>query len=249
MGLVVSRNVGETFWVGDDWFKVDTIGKSSFTVVDRKGSHWDIHQDSTVEIIPGVKIEEGFRRSISRVRVIVNAPKEMTIARGELRESAVIVTSDQTEAALLAPVPYEHLASGLDICRTEGKVAFGSRAFEVFRDLERLTQGGSPPVLIYASSDDAKFPTRATWLGVFAGAVETNNGRHPDGMTFRPPTTVQYTGDNLGHWAVFWEVSALRQVGYKEGVSIGNLHGYRSKKQYMKNYRPEGPMIIENPFL
>lgn len=190
-----------------------------------------------------------FRRAPGSVRVVVSAPRDVPILRGELKDSGTIVTADQTGAALLAPVPHEHLATGLDVCKTEGKVAFGSKAFQVFRDLGRLTEGGTPPVIIYASSDDGKFPTKATWLGAYVGAVETNNGRHPEGMRFRPPSTANNIGDNLGYWAVFWEVASLKHIGYKDGIPIGNLFGYRSKKRYLKNFRPEGPTIIENPFL
>jgi hypothetical protein len=48
---------------------------------------------------------------------------------------------NMTDIALLAPVPLEHLEDGIDICRKQGKVAFGSRAWEIFRELDALRNG------------------------------------------------------------------------------------------------------------
>jgi hypothetical protein len=41
--------------------------------------------------------------------------------------------SNTQEVALLAPVPLEHLIDGVAVCDQQGKVAFGSRAWEIFR--------------------------------------------------------------------------------------------------------------------
>jgi hypothetical protein len=45
--------------------------------------------------------------------------------------------------AFLAPVPLQHLVSGRPVSAAEGRVAFGSRAWEVFRELE-TSQKGQP---------------------------------------------------------------------------------------------------------
>ena len=42
------------------------------------------------------------------------------------------------------------LHSGANVCREEGKVAFGSRAWEVFRELDQIRKGEPVDVLIYA---------------------------------------------------------------------------------------------------
>ena len=52
--------------------------------------------------------------------------------------------------ALLTPVPVEHLLDGVEVCRREGKVAFGSQAFETFTRLDDEAGPGTL-VLIYAS--------------------------------------------------------------------------------------------------
>lgn len=64
--------------------------------------------------------------------------------------------------ALLAPIPEEHLISGLEAIATQldsddlpvghlPKVAFGSMDFEVLAEVEKLRDGKSVEVLIYAA--------------------------------------------------------------------------------------------------
>lgn len=58
--------------------------------------------------------------------------------------------------ALLAPVPLEHLLDGETTARTEGKVAFGSRKWDTFRQLDALREGMPVDVYIYASHPDGQ---------------------------------------------------------------------------------------------
>jgi hypothetical protein len=53
--------------------------------------------------------------------------------------------------ALLAPVPEEHLLSGQETLRESGKVAFGSKNWELFNTLRELLKGDECDVLTYAS--------------------------------------------------------------------------------------------------
>jgi hypothetical protein len=53
------------------------------------------------------------------------------------------------QVALLAPVPLQHLRSGQTKAECEGRVAFGSRAWEVFRKLDALREGMPVDVFIY----------------------------------------------------------------------------------------------------
>ena len=149
--------------------------------------------------------------------------------------------------ALLAPVPIAHLESGLEICDREGKVAFGSRAWEVFRELESCTGGKPVSVYIYASYEHADGPPAATWMARYAGHVESNHGAHPDGMRYRPPTTADYPADNLGHWAVFWEVESLRRLGEDDWIPTHAFGGYGKKGKYKKGFVPEGPLVVSPP--
>lgn len=146
--------------------------------------------------------------------------------------------------ALLAPVPYEHLESGKPICDKEGKVAFGSMAWEVFRELDKERNGASVNVYIYASDSPNSEELEVSWIGRYIGHVESKNGTHPDGMRFRPPSTAKNPGDNKGHWAVFWELDELRELEPSECKPTGAFTGYKSKKQYKKNVVPRGPLLI-----
>ena len=58
-----------------------------------------------------------------------------------------------TDFAILAPVPLEYLVSGEGIAEKEGFVAFGSRKWELFRQVEKLRNGAPVPVLIYPSHE------------------------------------------------------------------------------------------------
>jgi hypothetical protein len=149
--------------------------------------------------------------------------------------------------ALLAPVPLEHLQSGLSVCINEGKVAFGSRAWEVFRDLDMARSGAPVDVYIYASGDLQNERLEASWYGRYVGHVEARGGSHPAGMRFRPQTTEKYPTDNKGHWAVFWELDQLRELSPSERIATGKFIGYKTNKEYKTNFVPEGPMLVIRP--
>jgi hypothetical protein len=86
--------------------------------------------------------------------------------------------------AILAPVPEEHLLSGLETLATQldaddlppdhvPKVAFGSMDFEVFGAAEKLRDGQAIEVLIYAShaKGDQPLNPQVTWHGLYVGSV------------------------------------------------------------------------------
>jgi hypothetical protein len=148
---------------------------------------------------------------------------------------------------LLAPVPLEHLRDGAEVCALQGKVAFGSRAWEVFRELDIERNGAPVDVFIYASGDPSSERLEVSWYGRYIGHVEGKNGAHPDGMKFRPPSTGKYPSDNKGHWAVFWEVDQLRELAQEERISTGEFVGHSSGKAYKKNFIPEGPILVVRP--
>ena len=94
----------------------------------------------------------------------------------------------------------------------EARVAFASRAWEAFRKLDDLRNGLVVDVYIYASHTEGPPVLQATWHARDVGHVDSINGAHPAGMRYRPPSTVKYPTDNQGHWAIFWEVEALREL-------------------------------------
>jgi hypothetical protein len=146
--------------------------------------------------------------------------------------------------ALLAPVPEEHLISGQETLSKAGKVAFGSKNWELFNKLVELLKGDECDVLLYAS--DAARPLNppvATWSARFAGFTVAVNGAHKDGMKYRPTSTTKYPLDNQGSWAVFWEVTNLRPI--TPGVKINLLRGFEKPRSYLKNFIPKGPILIQ----
>lgn len=152
-----------------------------------------------------------------------------------------------SNVALLAPVPLIHLTDGAVVCQAKGKVAFGSRAWEVFRDLDRARVGEAVDVLIYASHANSDGPASVTWRAKYIGHVEAKNGAHPEGMKYRPPSTAEHPSDNVGFWAVFWEVADLYELSADEITPVKELQGMAGK-YFKASFVPEGPIIVPNPW-
>ena len=146
--------------------------------------------------------------------------------------------------ALLAPVPLEHLVSGATL---QNRVAFGSRAWEVFRKLDELRGGMAVDVYIYASDADGDRDFKVTWQARYVRHVESKMGAHPAGMKYRPPSTENYPNDNSGYWAVFWEVEDLHRLRQDQYMSLAQLTGFGNKKPYGHAFPPEGPLLIKHP--
>lgn len=149
--------------------------------------------------------------------------------------------------AILAPVPLEHLQSGADIARKTGFVAFGSRKWELFRQVDELRGGARVPVLIYPSHEDmaVKVSFIVSSVGWYIGCEESGSGRHSTGMSHRPPTTGQYGSDNQGHWAVFWHVRDLRELPPDQRLPISAIQTV--KGGWRKSAPPRGPELVAMP--
>src|SRR4051812_17474328 len=114
--------------------------------------------------------------------------------------------SDDLHFAILAPVPLEHLEDGLTVCSKQSFVAFGTRKWEFFANLDHRREGQRVAALIYPSHDEelpAKDSCVVSWFGWYTGSVASVGGAHPQGMKYRPSTTAQYDADNQGHWTTF----------------------------------------------
>lgn len=147
------------------------------------------------------------------------------------------------DLALLAPVPFVFLDEGARLCAKRGKVAFASRAWELFRELDSLRSGLPVEAYIYASQVGSAKPA-VTWHGYYIGSVESEDGAHPDGRRYRPPFTVADGEDKAGYWAVFWEVADLGPI---EPIMVSEFTGWKTDKRYRANFIPEGPVIISRP--
>jgi hypothetical protein len=148
------------------------------------------------------------------------------------------------DLALLAPVPSVFLAEdqGPDVCRRRGKVAFGSRNWELFRQLDALRDGMPVETYIYASQADVR-GVFVSWHAHYIGHVESRNGAHPRGRRYRPPFATKDGEDRDGYWAIFWEVTDLEPIA---PIPIATLRGFGAKKAYGKPFVPEGPIILDN---
>lgn len=149
------------------------------------------------------------------------------------------------KVALLAAVPEEHLISGMKTVVAEGKVAFGSSSWELFRELDELAMGTEVDVYIYASDSSKHGAPKVRWQARYLGHIKSDYGAHPDGMKFRPESTEQYAADNTGHWAVFWEVDRLVNLAKDEAISMNLLKGFKSGKSYVSSFVPHGPTLVE----
>jgi len=249
MGLVLARDAGEAFWVGDLFFRVVAVEGTSVLIAGPQGRGFVVTAEETIDLAENVSVRETKDRVGSTAKLQFQADRSIPIYRAEL------VTSDRApdvvthEFALLAPVPLEHLLSSVEKLAEAEKVAFGSRAWEVFRDLDVSRRGAPVPVLFYASHDGASYPPMVSWTARYLRHVEGRGGAHPEGMTFRPSSTAKYRKDNSGHWAVFWEVDDLRKLAVEQQVRIDGLKSGTSGKPLASGYRPEGPIVVFNPFV
>jgi len=156
------------------------------------------------------------------------------------------MTETTKNVALLAPVPENLLIDGEQVCVAQGEVAFGSRAYQVFRDLDAERCGEPVDVYIYASHADGKRAAVATWTARYVRSVEaTPSGRHPEGLGMRPRVGADAPGENRGHWAVYWHLANLRRMA--RPLQIKDLQGLNASKCYRANFVPERPLRIEHP--
>ena len=151
-------------------------------------------------------------------------------------------TKTAENIALLAPVPLEHLLDAREIVETEGKVAFGSQRFDLFRQLDSERNGLPVDVYIYESRREGHPEGETLWRARYVGREESDLGAHPSGMRFRPKSTTDDTA-----FAVFWEVDELRPAAQGEWCRLSDLTGFEKKKPYGQPFVPEGPILIEHP--
>jgi hypothetical protein len=151
--------------------------------------------------------------------------------------------------AILAPVPHEHLESGVSISEAMEFVAFGTNKWELFLKIDSMRDGAPIPALIYPSwgKETASTNLKVSWFGWYIGHTNSKGGAHPDGMAHRPPSTERYRADNTGHWAVFWHVSRLRRLPPGQCIPINEIETI--KGGWRKNAPPRGPELVALPEL
>lgn len=159
--------------------------------------------------------------------------------------------SDSVSFALLAPVPQEHLESGVEVAARTGYVCFGSQNWNLFVELDGLRGTEYVPVLFYPSHDDVapKDTFKVCYQGWYVAHVTSDaDKRHDDADGHRPPTVDKWRSefDSPHHWALFWRVRDLKRLPDSEQVAIGTLSSYKSGNKRL-NKPPMGPAIIARP--
>lgn len=148
--------------------------------------------------------------------------------------------------AILAPVPEVHLVAGQETCEQQGKVAFGSRAARLFHKLDQARLDDEIRVFIFAMLPEKPIHPMVEWEGVYIRHVKASqNGRHPAGDRFRPPTITD-AGELPGFWSIFWEVRALERV---DPFPIHHLQPFDMPQPYSRQFIPKVPSLIEYPQL
>lgn len=150
---------------------------------------------------------------------------------------------DRPPLGLLAPVPEKYLEDAAWIASHYGKVAFGSRKFELFRelDLHRKEQQDEIPVYIYASHPERQVGNLITWTGRYVDSVESQAGDYPGRRKFRPAETDPE--DREGYWAVFWHVTDLVRLDEDRQFDVGRLRRWPSGRKH-QSFTPEGPIKV-----
>ena len=160
-------------------------------------------------------------------------------------------TSKTHKFAILAPVPEEHLFSGLDAIATQldtdppeipPVLAYGSGAFEVFGKADEMRKGLPVEMFFYAShAENPTFNPFATWKATYIKQVHSRRGRYPGKKFHRPPSTASDTPT----WAIFWLVQDLEKLDTP--MPIEDFRGLDKKSNYSCGLIPEGPLLVEQP--
>jgi hypothetical protein len=138
--------------------------------------------------------------------------------------------------ALLAPVPSHHLLSAKKVVEAYEMVAFGSNKFEVFRKLDKESNGGSADVYIYASHADGSFDPKVSWIARYRGSGEKCDPK------LRPESTISDSP-----FGIYWIVDELREVELQQCLRVADLRGFGKNKPYGSKFVPEGPVLIDHP--
>ncbi len=86
MPLSLSRREGEEFYLDDIRVVVEQVlDDGGFTLRLPSGDLVEVTQDRGIEVAPDVVISAGLEEKHRMVKVVIDAPADVTILRGELR--------------------------------------------------------------------------------------------------------------------------------------------------------------------
>jgi hypothetical protein len=151
------------------------------------------------------------------------------------------VEESNADVALLAPVPEEHLQSGLERCRAEGFVAFGTDTAMVLSELKLLVDQEHPADILFYASRMSGVLT-ATFRARFVDYEGAVSGKAKPGWAkYRPVSTGTDT-----NFSSFYLVREFRLL--ERPIAIASLNKRGNKGKFKSNFRPHGPIIIDTPF-
>ncbi|MBD0268599.1 MAG: hypothetical protein ICV77_09925 [Cyanobacteria bacterium Co-bin8] len=160
-------------------------------------------------------------------------------------------TSTTRAFAILAPVPENHLITGLDAIaqqldatppQTPPVVAYGSDAFEVFGKADQLRQQAPVEIYFYAShAKEQPLNHQVTWRATYIGHVHSRRGRYPGSALHRPASTQ----NDAPTWAIFWRIQDLEKLDTP--IPIANFRALEKKTNLTARFIPEGPMLVALP--
>lgn len=235
MALVLHLSEGDVFNVAHRRFVLSHVKDEDACVLQELGEgELDVSR-SKPTCSGGVAFQISDGSTGLSPRLAISAPPEQTIwRRGGVNKSDV---------ALLAPVPEGHLESALVTCEDAGRVAFGSRAWQAFAELDRRREWLPCDVYIYPSHSELFGTPKVRWVATYVRQLGSRGGRHPDRYKFRPTST--HESEDEGHWSVFWEVTDLRRLDPADAVPMNRFQGVDKSKRYVSNFKPEGPLLVE----
>jgi hypothetical protein len=82
MALVLGLEVGDVVDIAEKWLAVLTVDSCRrATLITEGGKKLAINAHRMTEMVPGVWVGVGLKRATSRLRLLVEAPKHMSIKR------------------------------------------------------------------------------------------------------------------------------------------------------------------------
>ena len=82
MALVLGLEVGDVVDIAEKWLAVLTVdSRRSATLITEGGKTLEINAHRMTEMAPGIWLGVGLKRAPSRLRLLVDAPRHMSIKR------------------------------------------------------------------------------------------------------------------------------------------------------------------------
>jgi hypothetical protein len=147
--------------------------------------------------------------------------------------------------AILAPVPAIFLENAFQICRDEGRVAFGTNTVDVFVEQNIGYEVYIYPTINQRDPDSIRPNNDVCFKGTFDRVTRPSRGVHPESK-IRPRRTTS-TDDPDTKWGSFWEVIGLQKLSGTERIKLSTLQAAGQKRPFPSGYVLRGPIIIHQP--